>query len=139
MKPIKQSELFDAIMSVAGVATEVGPIESPNAGSSQKLPPLRLLLAEDSLVNQKLAVALLEREGHTVVVANNGREAIKHCASATFDAVLMDVQMPPLDGLEATAAILRRRARDRSPCADHRHDRACDEGRPRTMPTGRDG
>ncbi len=105
MKPIKQSELFDAIMSVAGVATEVGPIEAPNAGSSQKLPPLRLLLAEDSLVNQKLAVALLEREGHTVVVANNGREAIEHCASATFDAVLMDVQMPQLDGLEATAAI----------------------------------
>jgi PAS domain S-box-containing protein len=105
MKPVKQSELFDAIMSVAGVAPEVESVVAQDAGSSRKLPPMRLLLAEDSLVNQKLAVALLEREGHTVVVANNGQEAIDLCANETFDAVLMDVQMPQVDGLEATAAI----------------------------------
>jgi CheY-like chemotaxis protein len=71
---------------------------------------LRILLAEDSLVNQKLAVALLERHGHDVRVVNNGREAIAAVESDEYDLVLMDVQMPKLDGFEATAAI---RAREK--------------------------
>jgi CheY-like chemotaxis protein len=62
-------------------------------------------LAEDSLVNQKLAVALLKRHGHDVTIANNGREVLAALESQQFDAVLMDVQMPDLDGLETTAAI----------------------------------
>jgi CheY-like chemotaxis protein len=66
---------------------------------------MRILLAEDSLVNQKDAVTLLEREGHIVVVANDGREAIEAFDSQEFDLILMDVQMPEMDGFEATAAI----------------------------------
>ena len=66
---------------------------------------LQILLAEDSLVNQKLAVALLEGQGHKVRVVNNGREAIAALPTEKFDIVLMDVQMPEMDGLEATAKI----------------------------------
>jgi PAS domain S-box-containing protein len=112
MKPIKQSELFDAI--VAGLricpsedirAAALSPIERRQIGS------LKLLLAEDSVVNQKLAVALLERAGHKVTVAENGRIAVDRIAAEPFDVVLMDVQMPVMDGLEATAAI---RAREKA-------------------------
>ena len=67
--------------------------------------PLRLLLVEDNLINQKVACRMLEKVGHTVVVANNGKEALETLAGLAFDAVLMDVQMPEMDGFAATAAI----------------------------------
>ena len=110
MKPVKQSELLEGIAVALGVGatgtTLIGPFEeTPGDG----LPPLNILLAEDSVPNQKLAVALLEKRGHTVTVVNNGREALEAMDSeAGFDVVLMDVQMPVLDGMEATAAIRRR-------------------------------
>ena len=66
---------------------------------------MRILLVEDNVVNQHLAVRLLEKHGHTVVVANNGREALAALAHEAFDLLLMDVQMPIMDGFEATAAI----------------------------------
>jgi len=66
---------------------------------------LRVLLAEDNLVNQRLAVRLLEKRGHRVVVAATGLEALKALEKESFDLVLMDVQMPEMDGLEATAII----------------------------------
>jgi CheY-like chemotaxis protein/HPt (histidine-containing phosphotransfer) domain-containing protein len=69
---------------------------------------LQILLAEDSLVNQKLAVALLEEEGHSVTVAANGKEALAATRSQQFDLILMDLQMPEMDGLEATAEIRER-------------------------------
>jgi CheY-like chemotaxis protein len=68
----------------------------------------RVLLAEDNVVNQRVAVGLLTRRGHHVTVANNGREAIEALEKGTFDLVLMDVQMPEMGGLEATAAIRER-------------------------------
>ena len=69
---------------------------------------LRLLLAEDGLVNQKVAIRFLEQMGHHVELAVNGREAVDRWAQGSFDAILMDVQMPELDGFEATAEIRRR-------------------------------
>jgi CheY-like chemotaxis protein len=106
LKPIKQSELFDAIVMALGVT--VPEDEVSEARSTQRPPqlrPLRILLAEDSLVNQKLAVGLLEKHGHTVVVASHGKEALAASESHDFDLVLMDVQMPEMDGFEATSAI----------------------------------
>ncbi|MFW6169183.1 MAG: ABC transporter substrate-binding protein [Planctomycetota bacterium] len=108
MKPVKQSELFDAIVSAFGGAEEEAGAEEMVAEPLTAARPLRILLVEDSLVNQKLAVGLLEKHGHQVVVANDGREAIDAWQSEPFDLVLMDVQMPEMDGFEATATILAR-------------------------------
>ncbi len=106
LKPIKQSELFDAVVLALGInAAEDELPPSQPAEPPVSLPPLKILLAEDSLVNQKLAVGLLEKYGHTVVVVNHGREAIATLESQAFDLVLMDVQMPEMDGFEATVAI----------------------------------
>jgi two-component system, sensor histidine kinase and response regulator len=102
MKPVKPSELFDAIGTSLGMLAA----ESHEAtASSQQLPPLRVLLAEDSTVNQKLAVGLLGKHGHSVTVANHGKEAVQLWQSQAFDVVLMDVQMPEMDGFDATAVI----------------------------------
>ena len=106
LKPVKQSELFDAIVLALGVS-EVEDDSSYKAAIEEiaQTGPLKVLLAEDSLVNQRLAVGLLEKHGHTVVVARQGREAVATLQSQSFDVVLMDVQMPEMDGFEATAAI----------------------------------
>jgi CheY-like chemotaxis protein len=69
------------------------------------LPPLRILLVEDNVINQTVATRMLEKHGHVVVPAANGRLALEVLAADSFDAILMDVQMPEMDGLEATAAI----------------------------------
>ena len=69
------------------------------------LRPLAILLVEDNAVNQLLALRLLERRGHTVTTAGDGREGLDALARSSFDVVLMDVQMPRVDGFEATAAI----------------------------------
>jgi len=73
---------------------------------------LRILLAEDNLVNQRLATRLLEKRGHHVVVAANGREALAALEKDIFDLVLMDMQMPEMDGFEATAAIRQKEKTD---------------------------
>jgi two-component system sensor histidine kinase/response regulator len=104
IKPIKQSELFDAIvesLGISGVAEEL----ASRIEATPTIRPLRVLLAEDSLANQKLACGLLKRWHHEVFVANNGREAVAAVLGREFDVVLMDVQMPERDGLEATAEI----------------------------------
>jgi CheY-like chemotaxis protein len=71
---------------------------------------LHVLVAEDNIVNQRIASAVLQKRGHRVTIANNGREALVAYERENFDLVLMDVQMPEMDGLEATAAIREREA-----------------------------
>jgi CheY-like chemotaxis protein/HPt (histidine-containing phosphotransfer) domain-containing protein len=106
LKPIKQSELFDTIVTLLDAACPVeSAAEMISVQQGGRLKPLRILLAEDSLVNQKLAVGLLERHGHSVAVAGDGQQAIEALKRDRFDLVLMDVQMPNVDGLQATAAI----------------------------------
>jgi PAS domain S-box-containing protein len=110
-KPIRQSTLLDAIMTALGV--EGAAAHAPaadNLGWCLAPRSLRVLLAEDNAVNQTLAVRLLEKRGHRVTVVGNGREALAALERERFDAVLMDVQMPEMDGFEATAEI---RAREK--------------------------
>jgi signal transduction histidine kinase/DNA-binding response OmpR family regulator len=107
VKPVSQSELLDAIRRV--LATKVRLEDERGLVTRHSLREarrgLRILLAEDNAVNQRLAARLLEKRGHTVVVTANGREAVEAFSRQKFDLVMMDVQMPEMDGFEATAAI----------------------------------
>jgi two-component system sensor histidine kinase/response regulator len=107
VKPIRQAELREAILSVLDLKR--GPNESPAPVARQVQGEARrgarVLLAEDNLVNQALVTHLLEKRGHRVVVAGNGREAVAALEKEPFDLILMDGQMPEMDGFEATAAI----------------------------------
>src|SRR5215472_17990290 len=109
LKPIRQSELREAIAKVLGAREQEGAIPLITrfslADARERAEILRILVAEDKLVNQRLIVRILEKRGHRVVVAANGHEAIAALEKETFDLILMDVQMPEMDGFEATAAI----------------------------------
>jgi two-component system, sensor histidine kinase and response regulator len=109
-KPIGQSELLDAILSALGHDYAEKQLVDASVSAQQKpsSQPLNTLLCEDNAVNQKLAIRLLEKAGHRVVLACTGLEAIsalENASRAGFDLVLMDIQMPEMDGMEATAAI----------------------------------
>ena len=105
LKPVKQSELLDAIMLALGVGRERELTETTAVFRRTPRRKLRILLAEDSLINQKLAVGMLQKWGHEVVVASTGREAVRLYEQQPFDLIIMDVQMPEMDGLEATQQI----------------------------------
>jgi PAS domain S-box-containing protein len=131
-KPVKQSELLDAIVGAIGtleraraksghgkvsMTGRVSQNADKQALSRQRSRSFRVLVAEDNVVNQKLAQRLLQKRGHTVRLANNGKEALDLLERESFDVVLMDVQMPEMGGFEATARI-----------------RAAEEGTGRHMP-----
>jgi len=106
IKPVKQSDLFERILEA---------LRAPSAQPRQRVPTsrpagrrLRVLVAEDNEVNQRVAVGMLERAGHRALVDANGRQTLAALAREAFDLVLMDVQMPELDGFETTAAIRER-------------------------------
>jgi signal transduction histidine kinase/CheY-like chemotaxis protein/HPt (histidine-containing phosphotransfer) domain-containing protein len=116
-KPVKQSELLDAILTVLDRSPKDSKAEMigrdrlrcPDASGRSR--PLCVLLVEDNATNQLLAIALLEKEGHAVETAVNGKEALDALSRRSFDVVLMDVQMPEMDGFEATARIRERERR----------------------------
>ena len=105
VKPIKQPDLLQAIWDM--LSTTAGSPRRARASDAASLRPLQVLLAEDNELNRPVMVRLLERNGHHVTVAANGEEVLARLAEATFDVILMDIEMPGMDGLEATAAIRR--------------------------------
>jgi signal transduction histidine kinase/DNA-binding response OmpR family regulator len=112
-KPVRQSQLHDAVATMLGAST--GTVTEPSWESTRPTPAAEdqasrghVLLAEDYAVNQVVAVRMLERSGYTVDAVNNGREALEAHSNIPYAAVLMDVQMPEMDGYEATAEIRRR-------------------------------
>jgi two-component system sensor histidine kinase/response regulator len=109
IKPILQSELLDALVHAVGASGGANrPLPVAHRPLNKAKPSLRILLAEDNVVNQRVAMRMLEKQGHTVVLACDGLKALAALERDRFDVILMDVQMPCMDGVEATDAIRKR-------------------------------
>ena len=106
LKPIKQQMLFDTLMSVIGnSASDSQSLISSHGINEQKRRDLNILLAEDNPINQKLAIVLLQKAGYSIDAVENGQLAIEKVKEKKYNVILMDVQMPELDGIEATRLI----------------------------------
>ena len=105
IKPNLPSELLACIRLALGLEGAASPIALAATPLSVSPPSLRILLAEDNVVNQKVAMTMLGKMGHRVTVASNGREALEYWRQNDFDLILMDVQMPEMTGLDATMQI----------------------------------
>lgn len=117
VKPVNQSTLFDTIMTIFGKeqAAPVAALGGRRTGAQVSLTGKRILLAEDNEINQLVAIEILQAEGMIVDVAGNGREALQMVKGRHYDAVLMDIQMPEMDGFEATQLIREDRRFQRLP------------------------
>ncbi|MGB6875449.1 MAG: response regulator [Candidatus Acidiferrales bacterium] len=106
-KPVQPSELLNTILSAIGTLVTLASAGNETASERQGngTPPMRILLAEDNATNRQFAVKLLEKRGHTVLAASNGREALAMWEREKVDVILMDVQMPDIDGLKAIRMI----------------------------------
>jgi signal transduction histidine kinase/CheY-like chemotaxis protein len=105
VKPMRSSELLASIRAGLGMIAGEPVVEHSAPAPAAVSRALRILVAEDNAINQKLAVALLNKMGHEATLASDGREALEHWSRGSFDMILMDVQMPEMDGTEATARI----------------------------------
>ncbi len=115
IKPIRQQELLSTIKNLLSGSVAESAAKKPAAAGMQApaqspVRKLRILLAEDNVVNQKVTRQLLQKSGHQITVAENGKQTVVQFRSGTFDLILMDVQMPEMDGLEATALIRKEEA-----------------------------
>jgi signal transduction histidine kinase/CheY-like chemotaxis protein len=110
IKPILPDELCSAMLRKLSPNRSQAPVAEPVNGIAVSAAPLRILLAEDNLVNQKVAMTMLGKMGHSVTLARNGLEAVEHWKAGHFDLILMDVQMPEMTGIQAAMQIRRQEA-----------------------------